>query len=163
VNSLAYAFSGITYTYPLITKDPANLKGSRFSFWHQPEFLIFNRARIFFDASLGNWWVNDHAKNNQILIFSLAPVLRYTILDSDYFSPFFDLSIGLSSLSSTRIDHQNLGIYFAFQDQLGLGTTIGKSKRLSISLSALHYSNASLCASNAGITIPLLLNMVYRF
>lgn len=157
------SYSGFTYTYPLIIKDPTDLHGSRFSFWHQPDALLFGRTHLFFDASLGNWWVNDHSANNQINIFSLAPVLRYYIIDSPFIAPFIDLSIGVSYLSSTRIDDRNLGLYFAFQDQLGFGVSMGRDKRFSMSASALHYSNASLCGTNAGITIPLLINVVYRF
>ena len=54
-------------------------------------------------------------------------------------------------------------MHFAFQDEVALGATFGQEKKLAVSFSAMHYSNGSLANSNAGITIPLLINVAYRF
>lgn len=157
------SYSGLTLSYPLITQDPENLHGGRFSLWFQPDFLQWERTRVFFDGSLGYWWVSEDIDNNKINIFSFAPVLRYDIVKHPYLSPFIEISIGFSYLSSTRIADRNLGEHFSFQDQLGFGLSIGREKKISVSMSALHYSNASLCNTNAGMTIPLLFNVGYRF
>jgi lipid A 3-O-deacylase len=157
----ANAQTGVTLTYPLIDKDPSHLQGYRTAFWYQPSSLTWPSIKIYFDVSFGHWWVNNVPANREINIYSIAPTLRYYFTQNDSFSPFFDLSIGASYLTRTRFAERNLGIYFSFQDQIGLGASFGPEQRLSISLSALHYSNGSLAGTNAGITIPLLLNVSY--
>ena len=161
--STAFASNtGVTLTLPLVVKDPGGLHGYRASVWYQPESLVWQRVHIFFDASFGEWWISGHVPNRQVNIYALAPTLRYYLRNDPYFRPFIDFSLGLSYLSKTRFDTRNLGMHFSFQDIIGIGTTLGKEQRLSISFSAMHYSNGSTCRRNAGITIPLLLNVGYR-
>lgn len=162
-SSSILASTGITVTAPLITKDPQNIRGGKLSLWYQPESFIWNRVRVFFDVGYGHWWVNGNFPQRQINIISAAPTLRFFFTQNNYFSTFIDASIGPSYLSEVRIGKQKLGIHFAFQDQLGLGALIGKGQRFAMSLSAMHYSNASIARKNAGITIPLLINVGYRF
>jgi hypothetical protein len=159
--------TGLTLTLPIIGKDPSGnhsvTHGYRAAIWYQPDSFIWKNLRLFFDASFGHWWVNGHTQNKNLNIFSLAPTLRFYIMNTQTVSPFIDLSIGVSYLSNTRLDHRNLGEHFSFQDQVGLGATLGREQRLSASLSAMHYSNGSFCKHNIGITIPLLFNISYRF
>ena len=165
--STAWADTGASLTIPVITKDPEHLHGYRASVWYQPQSWIWQHLHIFFDASFGHWWVSSNVPYREVNIFAVAPVFRIFTkqyaLFSTPISPFADLSIGLSYLSKTRLDSQNLGMHFAFQDQVGIGVVLGKEQRLSISISALHYSNGSMCKKNAGITVPLLVNVGYRF
>ncbi len=162
-SNILYAQTGIAFTYPLIAKDPGHLKGYRTALWYQPPKLIWAHVKIYFDVSFGHWWVNHATANREINIYSLAPTLRYYFTQDSFVSPFIDLSIGASYLTRTRIADRNLGIYFAFQDQIGLGATFGKTQQLSISLSAMHYSNSSMASANAGITLPLLITIGYGF
>lgn len=157
------SYSGAAISAPLISQDPPHLQGVRISLWHQPKALIWEHTKIFFDGSLGTWWLNHYPQYNTINIFSLAPILRYYIINNRFISPFMDLSIGVSYLSDTHFETRNLGMHFSFQDQLGVGASFGTEKHLSMSLSALHYSNASLSGWNGGITVPLMLNLGYRF
>jgi hypothetical protein len=159
----AFAETGLTLTVPLISKDPNNLNGYKAALWYQPPSLIWPHARIFFDASLGHWWVDNNSSHRILNVISVAPTLRYYLVQTHDLSPFMDVSIGLAYLSSTYFDCRNLGMHFAFQDQVGLGVTMGKSQKLSMSLSVMHYSNGSIGRMNAGITIPLLLNVGYQF
>src|SRR5690242_12167849 len=77
-NSLALGnTSGFSFSTPIITQDPTNLQGGRVSLWHQPECLIWEHTKIFFDGSLGYWWVSNNSENDKLNIFALAPVLRY--------------------------------------------------------------------------------------
>jgi hypothetical protein len=161
--SAAHAQTGIALTYPLITKDPSQLKGYRGALWYQPSCLAWQRLKIYFDISFGHWWVNNYPTNREINIYSFAPTLRYYLIQNSIISPYIDLSIGASYLTRTRIADRNLGIYFSFQDQLGVGASFGKEQRLSVSLSTMHYSNGSMAGTNAGITIPLLINVWYKF
>ena len=155
----SYSRLGTSLSIPIITKDPEYLHGYRAAVWYQPESLIWKRVHIYFDASFGRWWVTNTNQYQSLNIYSLSPILRY------YFTEhyFLNASIGLAYLTRTRIDHQNLGMHFAFQDQLGVGVSLGNKKQFSLSLSAMHYSNGSLCKKNAGITIPLVVNVEYGF
>lgn len=162
-SSFANAYVGTNLTLPLIDKDPDGLHGFKASLWYQPESFIWKHWQIFFDAGYGDWWINGHASNRQLSIYSIAPVFRMYFRRNPFISPYMDLSIGASYITQTRFDTRNLGMHFSFQDQVAFGATIGKEQRLSISLSAMHYSNGSLCDHNAGITIPLLINIGYRF
>jgi len=160
--STANAQTGLALTYPLIDKDPSHLRGYRGAFWYQPERLAWQHVKIYFDISAGHWWVNNYPTNKEINIYALAPTLRYYFTQR-YFSPYIDLSIGAAYLTRTRIADRNLGIHYSFQDQIAIGVSIGKEQRLSISLSTMHYSNGSMASTNAGITIPLLVNVWYGF
>jgi len=159
----SYQHVGASLAIPLITKDPEYLHGYRAAIWYQPESLIWKHVHIYFDGSFGRWWVTNTMHYKSLNIYSLSPALRYYFTQNRYFSPFLNLSIGLAYLTRTKIDSRNLGMHFAFQDQLGIGASFGAKHQLAVSLSALHYSNGSLCKKNAGITIPLLVNAEYGF
>jgi hypothetical protein len=159
----SYPRFGASLSIPIMTKDPQHLHGYRAAAWYQPKSLIWKHVHIYFDASFGRWWVTNTPHYQSLNIYSVSPTLRYYFLKNRYSNPFINLSIGVAYLTRTRIDHQNLGMHFAFQDQLGIGASFGKKNQLSVSLSALHYSNASLCQQNAGITIPIMINAEYGF
>jgi len=154
---------GVNLSYLLIDKDPQYLRGYRFSFLYQPPTWMWNHIHIFWDFGFGHWWVNHNVPYGSLNSYAIAPVFRFFILNNNYVSPFVDISIGPSYLTKTRISDRNLGMHFSFQDQIGIGATFGAQKHFTASLSALHYSNGSLCAMNAGITVPLMLNLAYQF
>lgn len=83
------AETGISFSNILISKDPANFHTYRFSAWHQPESLKWRHVRIYFDASIGHWWISENIPHNQINIIAVTPVLRYYFATNPYFSPFF--------------------------------------------------------------------------
>lgn len=155
--------TGISLAFPVITKDPEFLHAYQITYWYQPSNLEFHNVRIYFNAAAGHWWITHTTHNHSLNIYSVSPILRYYFRIHDSISPFVNLGIGLSYLTRTHIDSQNLGEHFAFQDQLGFGTSFGKNKQLSLILSALHYSNGSLCRMNAGITVPLMVTIEYDF
>jgi hypothetical protein len=154
---------GIGLSFPIITKDPEYLHAYQLSGWYQPKSLVWQHTRIYFDVSAGHWWVTNTDHNHSLNIYSVSPILRYYFIQNRYASPFLNLGIGFSYLSRTRIDSQNLGMHFSFQDQLGLGASFGQKQQLSVILSGLHYSNGSLCSMNAGITVPLMATLQYGF
>ncbi len=170
---------GLALSAPLVAKDPKNLRGYQIAAWYQPKALIWNQVRIYFNVSAAHWWVGNSNhfynvfaghwwtttsnRNHSLNIYAVSPILRYYFLRQHSFSPFLNFGIGLSYLSRTRLGRNNLGMHFAFQDQFGLGATFGKRQELSVILSALHYSNGSLCAKNAGITVPIEITVEYGF
>lgn len=154
---------GLGLGYVVINKDPNHLHAYRASFLYEPSTWTWGHAHIFIDTSFGHWWVDNQSFYHALNIYSIAPVLRYFFKEYPLFTPFIDLSIGPSYLSRTHIADRNLGMHFAFQDQAGFGFAIGREKKLSISASILHYSNGSMSSMNAGISVPLMLNVSYRF
>lgn len=154
---------GVNVSYLLVNKDPNHLHGYRASFTYEPPHWIWRYVHVFFDAGVGHWYIDNTSYYRSLNIYSIAPVLRLYFRNSNTISPFFDISIGLSYLTKTRIDDRNLGMHFAFQDQVGIGASFGQEKHLSASINMVHYSNGSLCAMNAGITVPVMLNVSYRF
>lgn len=154
---------GINFSTAVIAKDPPHLYGYRASFIYQPPTWHWGRVDVFIDTSYGHWWVTHTTQYHNLSIWSVAPVLRYFFKEYDYFWPYLDLSIGPSYLTQSRLDDRNLGIHFAFQDQIGVGTTIGPTRQFAIGINVLHYSNGSMSAMNAGISVPMMLNLSYRF
>jgi len=159
----SYPHVGASISVPFVTKDPQYLHGYRAALWYQPESLIWNHFHLYFDGSFGHWWVSNNTPYQSLSIYSVSPIFRYYFTENNAVSPFINASIGLAYLSRTRIDHQNLGMHFAFQDQLGLGATFGPKHAFSVIISTMHYSNGSLCKKNAGITIPVMINAEYGF
>jgi len=153
----------ISYSQALRTEDPPALKGYKISLFYQPRFLVWQTNRIYIDGSFSHWWLNNVPHDSCLSIFAIAPVFRHYLLQGKWISPFINLSIGLSWLTRTRLYEHDLGIHFAFQDQIGLGFSFGPQKHFSITASMLHYSNASMASSNGGITAPFMLSAEYRF
>jgi len=142
---------GLTYTYPFYTKDPNHLHGFRAAINYQPLSLIGSHWQIYFDAGYSHWWINAGSPHNNLSNYSIAPYFRYYFFKKPTLSPYAEVSIGLSYLTKTHLDDHNLGMHFAFQDQMGLGVAVGQNQRLFTTLGFLHYSNGSMCRMNAGI------------
>jgi len=157
---------GLTYSHSIsngMDTVPVNMHGYRVGFWYQPETWQWRYLNIFMDLTFGHWWVNGSTPNKMVNSYALSPVFRFFLMKNNRFSPFIDASIGLTYLSRTRLGNRNLGMHFSFQDQLGIGVAIGRFQEFSVSLNAIHYSNASLCKHNSGITQPLNVSLQYGF
>jgi len=163
IASTAYAgHAGITLSGVVIGKDPDNLHTYRGALSYQPDALIWKKFDVYFAASAGHWWSEGAKKHRSLNIYAVAPVLRFYLAKTHYFDPYVELSIGPSYLTKTRFADRNLGMHFAFQDELGFGASFGEKRNYYASLSALHYSNGSMCSMNAGITAIMMLNIGYR-
>ena len=96
--------------------------------------------------------------------FAVFPALRFWPLHSAFLQCYFTVSLaGPSYLSHNVIDRTPTGGHFTFQDYLGVGAIVGKSKRLNVNLKLLHYSNGNLLPHNPGIATPLILNLGYAW
>jgi len=96
--------------------------------------------------------------------FAVFPALRFWPLHSAFLQCYFTVSLaGPSYLSHNVIDRTPTGGHFTFQDYLGVGAIVGKSKRLNVNLKLLHYSNGNLLPHNPGIATPLILNIGYAW
>jgi hypothetical protein len=129
---------------------------------YDPQTLTWKNLNVYFDGGFSHF-SSTSSHHSSINIYSIAPIFRIYVKNSSIILPFLELSIGFSYLNQTRIEKRNLGIHFAFQDLIGIGTFIGRAEHLTIGLHAVHYSNAHLSTHNSGITIPLALDVGYRF
>jgi hypothetical protein len=151
---------GIKGSEALISKEPSSLHGYGLFLSYDPQSLSWRQFNLYFDAGFSHFWVN-HSSHQTINIYSAAPIIHYTFKQRGPLTPYLELSIGLAYLNHTHLEYRNLGMHFAFQDRLGIGALL--SEHVSIGLHAIHYSNARLSSHNAGITIPLMLDVGYRF
>lgn len=161
----AFAWSeGFNVSIPVVTKDPENLHGGNFGIWYDPETLIWRQFHLFFDVQGAHYWVNGPSTPyHDINIIAVSPVVRYLFKEHFMVVPYFELSIGLSYLSNTRFANTNQGMHFAFQDRGGLGILFGGRQQFGLGAHVVHYSNASLSSHNSGITIPLMVDLSYKF
>lgn len=155
---------GISLSLPVISKDPENLHGLNLGVWYNPETLTWRQFNLYFDLIGAHYWVNGPTTTpHDINIIAASPVIRYTFKHHFGITPYFELSIGLSYLSNTRFAGRNLGMHFAFQDRGGIGILMGNKEQFSLGAHIVHYSNASLSSHNSGITIPLMIDLGYKF
>ncbi len=155
---------GISYLHTLpVETSPSHLHGYQLAAWYEPSSFNNTHFHILFDAGLGHWWVSGNVPNSSLYIVSVSPIFRLYLNQTRTISPFIHCGIGLAYLSKTRLEKRNLGLHFSFQDQIGFGTTLGKNKHLSLIAGLIHYSNGSLSNRNAGITVPLFINIEYGF
>ena len=154
---------GMNISLPVITKEPTSLHGFQVMFNYDPDRFKWRKFNIYFDAGFSQFWVNNTPYYTTISIYSAAPVIRYTFRKRGPILPYLELSIGLSYLNHTHLDGRNLGIHFAFQDRMGVGILWGQREQISTGIHFVHYSNAHFAEHNAGITVPMMLDIGYRF
>ncbi|VVC76214.1 Lipid A deacylase PagL [Aquicella siphonis] len=161
--SLAAPYYGATLSYTAVAKEPPYLHGYQFMFNYDPDCYKWRQFNLYFDAGFSHFWITNTSYYTTLNIYSAAPVIRYTFKKRGLVHPYLDLSIGLAYFNHTHLDNRNLGIHFAFQDRIGLGVFLGQAKQFSVGIHAVHYSNAHLSDHNSGISIPLALDISYRF
>lgn len=161
--SHAAPYYGANFSYALIAKEPTYLKGYQLMLNFDPQLYRWRRFNVYFDGGFSHFWVTNSSSYTTTNIYSAAPVVRYTFKKRGPIFPYLELSIGFAYLNHTHLDDRNLGIHFAFQDRMGVGALVGDSRQLSVGLHAVHYSNAHLSSHNAGITVPLVFDIGYRF
>lgn len=153
---------GANLSLPIVKKEPPGVRGFQFMFNYDPDRYHWRGFNLYFDGGYSHFNVPE-GPHSSISIYSIAPVVRYAFKQQGLIKPFLEASIGLSYLNQTKFEERKLGIHFAFQDRLGIGALLGKAKHINLGVHAVHYSNAHLSANNSGITVPLVLDIGYRF
>lgn len=159
----AAPYYGATFSYAAIAKDPPSLRGYQFMLNYDPDRFKYKQFNIYFDGGFSHFWITNRPYYTNLNIYSIAPVVRYSFKNYGLVHPYFELSLGLSYLNHTRFENRKLGIHFAFQDRAGIGTFLGASEHFSIGIHTMHYSNAHMSEHNSGVTVPLVLDVGYRF
>lgn len=154
---------GANFSVPVVTKEPTSLRGFQFMLNYDPDQFKWRKFNVYFDGGFSHFSQSNTSYYSGLNIYSIAPVIRYTFKRRGPLLPYLELSIGVAYLNHTRLENRNLGIHFSFQDRIGVGALLGSSEKLSLGLHAVHYSNAHLSNNNQGITIPVVLDIGYRF
>lgn len=157
-------YYGINFSYGITARScPHHLRSVQLMLSYDPQQFKWGHFNTYFDIGFSHFWDNSLGYNTNINIYSIAPVIRYTFSKLNWFRPYLEFSIGFSYLDHTHIEKRNLGIHFAFQDRLGIGMHLGQKEQLSIGVHAVHYSNAHFSSHNSGISMPVTLDIGYRF
>lgn len=126
---------------------------------------VFHTKKVFaFDlgASLSRW----RSRQNREKFYTVAayPLLRFTVLRTEPADLYVSYSVaGPSYISREVIDDRDTGRHFTFQDFMGMGVFMGRSKRINLEININHYSNGNILSENAGVKIPLAFKLGYAF
>jgi hypothetical protein len=126
---------------------------------------VFHTRRVFsldLGTSASYWRSRD--EREKFLTLSAYPLLRFTLLRAKTADFYVCYSLaGPTYVSKQIIDSRDTGNSFTFQDFIGIGAFIGKNRRVSAGLKINHYSNGNIFTRNAGIKVPLTVNLGYTF
>lgn len=161
--SLADPHYGAVLSPVLMSKEPYPLHGFQFMLNYDPDRFKWRQFNVYMDGGFSRFYQNQTPYASSINIYSIAPIVRYTFKRHGEFLPYLELSVGFAYMNQTRIENRNLGIHFSFQDRMGIGALLGGQEKFSVGIHAVHYSNSRLSAHNSGITVPLVLDLGYRF
>ena len=158
-------YYGINVAFPLsnTNTEPSKMHAFQVMGSYDPQCIQWRKFNIYFDGGFSQFWVNNFPYYTTLSIYSVAPVIRYTFKQRGFLKPNLIISIGASYLNHTHIANKNLGIHYAFQDRVGIGSFFGPGDRFSLEIFTIHYSNAHLSSNNSGISVPVMLDLGYRF
>lgn len=126
---------------------------------------IFHTAKYFslgWGASYSYWTTSLNHQGFSAV--SLFPIFRFWLLRTKMVDFYFDYSLaGPAYLTQKNLDNINTGKNFTFQDFMGVGAFLGKSKHFNVEVKIMHYSNGNLFSRNPGIAVPLVFNFGYVF
>jgi opacity protein-like surface antigen len=125
---------------------------------------VFHTRKIF---SL-NWGVDisfwKTVQGTDFYSIAVFPMFRFTLLRTKPVDGYLQYSVaGPAFISKRFIDGFDTGRKFTFQDLMGMGFLTGQKKNISIEFMLGHYSNGNIFPRNAGIKLPLQLNLGYAF
>ena len=125
---------------------------------------VFHTRRLFslnWGADISYWRTT---KGSDIYSVALYPMFRLTPLRTKPLDGYIQYSVaGPAFLSKRFIDGFDTGRKFTFQDLMGMGFLFGREKNLDVEFVLGHYSNGNIFPRNAGVKLPLQLNLGYCF
>ena len=122
---------------------------------------IFHTRKVFsldWGVNTSYWKSNIH--RSDFYTISLFPLFRFTLLRFKPMDFYLNYSVaGPTYISRVNIDSLQIGKQFTFQDFMGIGSYIGKNRRVNAEVRIAHYSNGNLFPQNEGVMIPLTFNL----
>lgn len=110
----------------------------------------------YYETSIGYWKGKNNASLNS---FSFTPIFRYRPAKFFDVEPYLEAGVGATYISKTKIESENFGIHFQFEDIVGIGF---RFKNFDLSYRYMHYSNAGLSKYNSGVDFNVI-SISYRF
>ena len=125
----------------------------------------FHTAKYFsLDWGVGASLYTSNANKENFFTVAAYPVFRFNFLHTKHLASYAYYSIaGPSFISKTVIDGIDTGKHFTFQDNMGLGFYIGKSRNYNLEFKIGHYSNGNIFTNNAGVKVPFSMHLGYAF
>lgn len=99
----------------------------------------------YWDAGYTYWEGDDTSTNHSV---SFAPVFVYEFAGQNV-KPYLEAGIGVAAFSSTKLESNDLGSSFQFEDRIGAGLRFAGGHEIGIR--AIHYSNAGIKKPNDGV------------
>ena len=126
---------------------------------------IFHARKVFsFDWGVSAGFWKTRLQENDFFTLSVFPVLRFNVIHSKPADFYFYYSIaGPTYISKTILDGEDTGRHFTFRDLLGIGSFIGKQRKLNAEINIGHFSNGNMFPYNSGVKVPLTFCLGYNF
>lgn len=118
---------------------------------------IFHAKKVFsFDWGISTGFWQTRLLKQKFFTLSAFPILRFNVIHSKIADYYFYYSIaGPTYISKTVLDNEQTGRHFTFQDLLGIGSFIGKDRKINAELNIGHFSNGNIFPYNGGVKVPL--------
>ena len=110
----------------------------------------------YYETSLG-YWKGQNSSN--LYSVSFTPVFRYIFVKYYDVKPYLEAGIGGTYITKTKIEQENFGTHFQFENIIGIGF---KLYDFDISYRYMHYSNAGIDKHNSGADVNVI-SISYRF
>ena len=159
-SALGYGFN--TMMAPVFWQGDAEV-GSGLTIHYQRN--VFHTEKQFsIDWGVGLAYGRSRRDRDGFVAVSAYPLFRWTALRTEPVDLYFSYSLaGPTLLSRYVLDGEDTGRHFTFQDLLGIGIYAGRDRHLNTEIRIGHYSNGNLLPRNAGIKVPMTINIGYAF
>lgn len=105
-------------------------------------------------ASVSSW--TSRKAGERFYTASLYPAARFIAVRTNPVEFYLEYSVaGPTLITRVSIDGEQTGKRFTFQDFMGAGVFLGRTKRIAAEVRIEHYSNGNLFPQNPGVTVPL--------
>jgi hypothetical protein len=92
------------------------------------------------------------------------PQFRFFMARTESADAYFCYSLaGPTFINRPRIDGEDTGEHFTFQDFMAIGGLFGKSRRVNAEFGIKHFSNGNIFTRNASVKIPVTFTMGVTF
>jgi opacity protein-like surface antigen len=126
--------------------------------------VFHTKKRFAFDLGASASYWTSNARGEIFRTLSVYPLFRFFLVRTQPADLYFGYSLaGPTFLAQTVLDGRETGEHFTFQDFMGVGAFLGKTRRMNAEIGIKHYSNGNIFTSNASIKIPLTLTLGLTF
>ena len=126
--------------------------------------VFHTRSRLALDLGTSVSLLKSEDGNQNFVAVAAYPLVRWNFLRREAADVFVSYSVAGPSFVSRRVIGQHdAGNRFTFQDMLGVGMFVGKSRHLFVQLDIGHYSNGNMFPQNPGVKVPTTITLGRAF